>query len=946
MNHHPICPPSTAWLAFASACALLFALPLTAAFVDETSAEFHAAGDFNGDGRLDVLVLDKVSGNVRVGYQDAGGGLTWAGSVPTRVARATTLAVGGFLQGNRDAIAVTSPEFNRIHLLDLSTPGQIVAPLVVHPPHPDLTLLVGLDDPYGTGSPGHGPEWLAAGAHDPGLTLVDLLAYSIADQLARFQDQIAAEGYLSSARALQRRVGDATLLAAVRRGSNDTFVAYAYADTTAPVLLRPGLASGTEYVAGRFHNQTLAQLLFYVPGQSNIVVQPLVNRAGTIEFGAATTTSFPSSVERVYYLDEGTNGLAIVRFGNGISGLRPPVSGGTLVVAYGLGLGPAGKVVQGVVPLEARRFVLLSGGSNTFVSSQAQVMSKFSAGYTAGATSLLTPATAGATRANVWLYAGEPFVSAQPGFIASLNGGDWTTALGGLPGSVRVRVESDQGLASGLAGPATNTLGVPPSGALFSLGNQYHPAISLFSPAPPRAADPSRVTISPTPGAYSAAIQVSLQKVNPLDQAFYRLGGAGAWTEYGAPIRVSNDVVIAYYGQTSSGARGAIQQAAYSIADGRPPSLLDTNNPSGTNVISGTNAGPFQLATAGTVFYGRQSGSTGSVWAIHLDGTGDQFVTTGTRPRVSPDGRWLAFTREGSPFLSLGNLWLRDLITGSERRLFSNPNFVVYYDWLNDSSGLVLDYECTVQHIDLAGVLTDLPMANDCFDDAPVVNPFDGRLAFHNLNVAPNRGLYQADAAGATRQRYALGVAGPAWPAWSPEGARLSFADVRPGTGFGQNLFTALADGSGLSPITGFADATNGFPFGALWSPGGDALIGAGSIRGQNGVWILPLNDTATACVGSPLRLPTTPGDLIDIVGSVRVGVALPRLFIQRSVGEVIVYWERAAREFVLEATASLEPGSAWVRMQGPYAVNGSFFEVRIADPDLAEASFFRLVRP
>ncbi len=931
---------------FAFLLLMFVASSLPAAFVDETAAEFHASGDFNGDGRPDVLVLDKVTGNVRVGYQNASGALVWATSVPTRVPRASSLAVGGFLQANRDAIAVTSPELNRIHLLDLSTPGQISAPLVVNPPHPDLALLVALEDPYGTGTPSPDPEWLAAGAHDPGITLVDLLAYSVADGLARFQDQIAAEGYLSSARALQRRVGDATLLAAVRRGSNDTFVAYAYSDSSTPVLLRSGLASGTEYISGRFHNQTLAQVFFYVPGQSNLIVQPLVQRGASVEFGLATTASFPSSIERVYYLDEGTNGLAIVRFGNGISGLRPPTTGGTVEVAYGLGLGPAGNIVQGVVPLEPRRFALLSGGSNTFSSTQAQIVTKSASGYAVTSASTLTAASTSGTRANVWLYAGEPFVSPQPGFIASLNGGDWTTALTGLPGSVRVRVESDQSLTTGLGNAVTNTLGAPPAGALFSLGNQYHPAISLFSPVPPRAADPSRVTISPTPGSYSAPIQVTLQKVNPADQAFYRLGSGAAWTEYSTPIRVSNDVVIAYYGQTPAGARGAIQQAAYRIADGRLPSLLDTNNPTGTNVISGTNTEPFQLAAVGTVFYGRQSGSTGSVWAINLDGTADRFVTTGTRPRVSPNGRWLAFTREGAPFLSLGNLWLRDLTTGEERRLFNNPNFIVYYDWLNDSSGLVLDYECTVQRIDLAGVLTDFPMANDCFDDAPVVNPFDGRLAFHNLNAVPNRGLYQADASGATRQRYALGVAGPAWPAWSPDGARLSFADVRPGTGFGQNLFTTLADGSGLSPITGFADATNGFPFGALWSPGGDALIGAGSIRGQNGIWILPLNDTATACVGTPIRLPTTPGDLIDIVGSVRVGVALPRLFVQRKVGEVVVLWDRAAREFVLEAAASLEPGSDWVRIPGPYTLTGNFFEVHLPDAELAAASFFRLVRP
>ena len=43
---------------------LLLAAPAHAAFVYETSPEFITSGDFNGDGRADALVLDKLTGNV------------------------------------------------------------------------------------------------------------------------------------------------------------------------------------------------------------------------------------------------------------------------------------------------------------------------------------------------------------------------------------------------------------------------------------------------------------------------------------------------------------------------------------------------------------------------------------------------------------------------------------------------------------------------------------------------------------------------------------------------------------------------------------------------------------------------------------------------------------------------------------------------------------------
>ena len=104
--------------AFGLLAALAGFLALTisahAATVSETATEFLSSGDFNGDGRTDAIVLDKATGNARVGYQNANGALTWAAPVPSGVARAGSLAVGRFIQINRDAIAVTSFEFNRV----------------------------------------------------------------------------------------------------------------------------------------------------------------------------------------------------------------------------------------------------------------------------------------------------------------------------------------------------------------------------------------------------------------------------------------------------------------------------------------------------------------------------------------------------------------------------------------------------------------------------------------------------------------------------------------------------------------------------------------------------------------------------------------------------------------------------------------------------------------
>jgi Tol biopolymer transport system component len=353
----------------------------------------------------------------------------------------------------------------------------------------------------------------------------------------------------------------------------------------------------------------------------------------------------------------------------------------------------------------------------------------------------------------------------------------------------------------------------------------------------------------------------------------------------------------------------------------------------------------------GTVIYGRRSGNFGTIWAINLDGSGDRYLTSGVRPRLSPDGRYLAFLREGDPFNSRGNLWVRDLLTGQETRLLAtSDNYLAFYDWDRATTNLFFDYACQLWRADLAGHVTGLSMPNDCYDDAPTQNPIDGRIAFHNLNPLNSnpaiRGLYVAPANDASKERLNLAVSNPRWAAWSPDGDLLAFVD---GTSVsleaGRNLWVVRPDGIGLHQITGFTD-TNGFRYGALWSPGSDALVGAASIGGVNGIWIVPLTPDRDAGGAPSARLPATPGAPIDFVGSVFVPPRPPDLAIRRELEDVIVSWQRTAWPYVLQTAVEPTPSAAWVPIPPPYPVTGSDFEYRVPGVSLQPNSFFRLRLP
>ena len=929
----------------------MLAVRASAAFVYETEQEFLSNGDFNADGRMDAVILDRRTGNARVGYQAANGTLAWSAPIPTGVAYAGSMATGRFLHTNRQSIAVTSLELNRVHVVDLSNASN--TPHRFNTPHPALTRLVGLEAPYGTnGLPPQRLDWTAATAHDPGITLLDLLAYLIGDPLSLFQDQIAAEGHLSSGNPIQAGSNGTTLVASMRRGSNDTFVAHSYASSN--VLYRVGLPAGSEFAFGHFRwsqdTQPVPALLFYVPGQSNILVQRVLQGGNGLALGAATITTFTAAVQRVYYIDEGTNGYGVVQFGNGAVCVRP---GGTdqLQLSAGLGLGAAGNVITGVVPLGAGKFALLSGGSNSFASAQAQVFTKGDGGYVQTSSSPLPRTTSNGTRANIWLFANEPFVNSNPLFVASLHGGDWITSLSGLPGSVSIVAETDRGATNGLGNPAPQTLSSPSLNATYGLANQYHPAISLFTYSGVRSAEPVLITISPPPGQYEEPINVTFTTANPgADEVYYRLS-FGPYQQYAGPFTLYTNTQVQFYGSVfGSSDRSSLQLANYTFTPKTP--LLDTNAVGG----GATNVPPVRQVTNeipayayGTIFYNRRSGSTGSIWSIHFDGSGDRYITEGVRPRLSPDGRYLAFLREGNPFattpVNSGNIWIRDLLNGAESRLITHTNLIVGFDWEYARTNLLFDDGCQILRADLQGNISPLPFVTGCFDDAPAISPLNGSMAFHNLSsVAGSSGIFVTDSGVTTKQRLDLAPLRPRRPAWSPEGTQLAFAHYQFSTvpQSPQDLYVVNPDGSGLFQITGFR-SLEGFREGALWSPDGDALLGAAVVGGVNGIWVVPLTPDRQACGAPPYRLPTTPGDLIDFVGTVFVPPPPPQLFIRREAGGVTVFWRRTAFPVRLESSAALGAGASWAPVGGPFPTVGTFLEHFIAEPEFLAGRFYRL---
>jgi hypothetical protein len=894
---------------------IAMALAAQAGFVYETPREFFSSGDFNGDGIPDVLVLDKLSGNARVGYGDGAGALTWSAPLATGVENVTGCAVGSLLQTSQDAIAVTSPGFNLVSIVDVSETNSAGAPQTFAP--------AGLG-PHAVAALGASFLLVASSDNDGGAEVLDL---TMAGGAPVSNTSFPETGPFDRANGLALDSSAPSLGVGIVRGAtNDALHVWQFTNAPAVLLAWTNLAPGSDYAFGNFNGEPLPRFIFYQPGDTNLFIVPLLQTNGALAFGDALEVTLDEPVQEVIVL---TNG-AIIQFGDGVQGLTLSNGSAVLSSKYQSGAGAAGNVFTGIMALANGQFALLDAAPGA-ASTGAQIITFDGMTFTQRSASTLPHVTSRNGRPNVWLFQLEPFVHRAPGFVASLNSPDWVDGVSGLPGSVQAVTEGDFGAAGGLGNAVTSNLGAPPPGSAFATGNQYHPAISIFAYSPVHAVEPVLVSIAPPPGSYGSPLTLQFTASPANSGVRYRVNSAGAWRNYAGPFVITNDATVQYYGTNSSGARASLQCAAYSLgapltSSPPPPAVI---GPTNTNAPPSLNTNQVVISQGGTLFYGRRAGG---IWAINLDGSADTYITQGFRPHGTRDGRRLAFLRNTNEF------WIRDLQSGSERMLATAPSAVTDFEWETNGAALLTDYGCAIGDLDTNGGFTSL-LTVDCYSAAPTRSPADGSIAFHDLNPSGHvAGIYVGG------QRVVTSVYGASWPSWSPDGANLAFRDSA------QNLW--VADASGAQPpaqISGFSDKTNGFPYGALWLPDGEGVVFAGTVFDTNGLWVVPLRSDRQTCDGPPYRLPTTPGDAIDFAGSIVLAPTnsaytgpQPSLFIRQTPTNVVVYWNTNPAGFTLESESNLLSPS-WTPVAGPFYLNGAYIEYWESLADLQFVECFRL---
>lgn len=535
-------------------------------FVVESPTEFSVQADFNGDGVPDVIVVDKASGQYRIGYA-TGNTHNWTASLNSGCAPVTGFSVEQ-LPGRFRALFV-APTENRVFTTspaDAALPGAPVFTTGIGPSQvAGINDGATLDDLFVTtelngGFPGALAELVRVDpASYAGSTLDSLNLSGVASVVKRVQ--IVNVPPITSVAGLELSTARLRLFKTAS-GSGTNF-----ANATP-------LNGGTNYTAGFFGSGNLASFLFYRPGLFDFLVwhvsEPV---SGSYSLAPGSDFNLGVSLEQLAVVDAAPPQLLAVI--NGGANAWVFDFDGTNFPAYRQSLTPpAGEKFTLATVGPGGRLVLNSGTGG--ISQHLTPYLKSGTNWAAQTTEAIPAISHGDNTANVFLFEQEPFVNPQARLVARLNAADWSTNASLAGGAASAQSQSFGNAAQGLTGSQTRSLGNVSALAHYVLVNQYRPQISLHSRQPARGEDKVNVTVNPNSGRFHQAVQPGFTATPDTATIHWRLAPSGFWQTYaaGAPPTFFKDATLQFYAE-DAGVKSAVGSVSYQFDT--PPGRLDSD---------------------------------------------------------------------------------------------------------------------------------------------------------------------------------------------------------------------------------------------------------------------------------------------------------------------------------------------------------------------------------
>ena len=570
MNSKPL--PSIL-LALAATCTLLHAATPTF----ETDREFTASGDFNGDGKLDVIIIDKPTGLYRVGTRTGTGIPSFANSRPTGVTSLSGVAVGKLNGTILDSFAVTAPDQNLVQVLSPNTTGYIEPKTILTAGIGPQTMCA-IDITTGV-APTPEDDIALIVANDPtlGCALREIRSNAGAWSIIDIGD--CPEGLVLRGNPLTTTVGGTALFGFIRdAGTSNTFHAINPTGVGfTEVLVSSSMPDNTQFITVPFESPNM-DVVFYVPGSADVHVRRIIASGPNWILGTDNPATFSASIAQIIPVQDTTGMRMLVRFDNGSVALYSYTSAGGFGTATAIAPSGATGVLSGLVPVSGSAgFLLLYAPGVGQPSSTAISFANTGSGWSQTGITALPSVSAYSSYANILLLSNFPFREDNPLLLRSYHGGDWSNGVtvGGGPFNVNASVANYVSATTGIGASSAQLVGVATSSPPGTAVNQLHAQFSMAtfdSKIGPVIED---VSISPVAGTYNKSIQITFSGNSGASTVYYRLGTSGSFTAYNAasPPWVFTDGTVQFYADRPGVGTTPTQSAVYQFTT--PAALQD-----------------------------------------------------------------------------------------------------------------------------------------------------------------------------------------------------------------------------------------------------------------------------------------------------------------------------------------------------------------------------------
>lgn len=529
-------------------------------FTYETDSVLLSSGDFGTpDARRDVVLVDRATGNMLIGKQNATGQIDWTTPEPTGITDVTGLAVEKFNGTTSDVAAVTAPAANRITLASL--PGGVTQLNFRHlfPTNPGVRSLA----PFDANADGTS-DLLAVGNRGTGPSPYD---YEMLTNVPTSATLLWQNNYALPTHRVYRVVQKTGTAPVVAEFYNTSF----YLENITPtgitgarILGGVGVAANSLLTYGNFDGSAYAQVIIYTPGSTTAKAAKVTEpTAGNFGWAAATTLAFPLAVKQLVTIPTGT---ATVRLG----------------VLYTDGTGAIFSFDGTTLTL---RNTIVNANLEWLCPTENDILiSKNNTGWfrynTSSTNATLAPTQFGAMTdfggkarvSNVVFFSNEPFVDPSATPLAQASVREWSTATSGSAFSWNV---SAAPITAAGIGSSTTTAYTPAASSSFALANQYRANISFKNLEPAAGPRTVELAIDPASGNFPVGetITVTVSPSSSGQAVFYRLNG-GTWLSYdaGDPPTVSAATTFDAYSSGSAG-KSPTRSTSYTFTAKSPLTL-------------------------------------------------------------------------------------------------------------------------------------------------------------------------------------------------------------------------------------------------------------------------------------------------------------------------------------------------------------------------------------